>query len=123
MAFKEVGGAKKYFKYNELEQGDVLVEGKFSKSFQGRFGVQYEYLNKCGSVHVLNSSGQLNYLMDFVEEGDTVKIVYDGTFKLTKGSFAGKDAHQFKLFRDDDGEEQSEVPDEDGLDAFDEFEE
>ena len=123
MAFREIGGAKKYFKYNELEKGDVLVEGKFSKSFQGRFGVQYEYLNKDGCVHVLNSSGQLNYLMDFVEEGDTVKIVYDGTFKLTKGSFAGKEAHQFKLFRDDSDEEQAEFSDEDGLDEFDDFEE
>ncbi len=115
MAFEKIGGVKKYIKYAECEKGDVLVEGTFLKDFQGKYGVQYEFNGKDG-ITVLNSSGHLNYLMDFVNEGDKVKIVYDGTVEMTKGPMKGKMAHQFELYRDSSSDPEAETEEVD--DAF-----
>jgi hypothetical protein len=83
MAFKEIAGTKKYFKYAECEKGDVLVEGRFLRDIMGRYGVQWEFEDVSGEIHVLNSSGQWNYKMDFVKPGQMVKIIYDGKILLT----------------------------------------
>ncbi len=126
--FKEIAGNKKYFKYAECEVGQVLVEGRFIRDFQGRFGIQYEFENKDGEIHVLNSSGQLNYKMEFVKPNEIVQVIYDGMILLTKGPMKGKDAHQFKVLRNDDEEVEDAIKDgpdvpgieeSDGLDEFD----
>lgn len=118
MAFKEVAGTKKYFKYSECEKGDVLVEGKFIRDFEGKFGIQYEFEHKTGDIHVLNSSGQLNYKMDFVNPGERVMIIYDGSIILEKGAMKGKMAHQFKLLRDEEDVETDELDGPDQQDAL-----
>lgn len=120
MAFKKIGGQKKYFKYAECEIDEVLVEGEYHREVEGKFGVQYEFLNKDGEVHVLNGSGQLKYLMDFVKEGDIVRISYKGMELLTKGAMAGKEAHQFELERDSDASPDSDESseDQDGIDEY-----
>jgi len=120
MGFKEVGGRKKYFKFAECEIGEVLVEGEYHREVQGKYGIQYEFLNIDGEVHVLNGSGQLKYKMDFIREGDKVKITYEGSELLTKGPMAGKSAHQFKILRDDDASPSQDegVEGEDGLGEF-----
>lgn len=117
--YKEIAGTKKYFKYRECEVGDVLVEGVFLHELQGRYGVQYEFEDKSGDIHVLNGSGQLQYKMDFVKEGDKIKVIYDGEIDLTKGPMAGKTAHQFKLLRAMDDSDLDAAEEEDtGLDSF-----
>lgn len=94
----EIGGRKIYCKYAEKKPGDVLVDGKFLRDFQGKYGIQWEYLDNSGEVVVLNSAGQLNYKMDaYVNPGDMVQIVYEGMITLDKGPMSGKDSHQFKL--------------------------
>jgi hypothetical protein len=102
MAYQEVGGQKKYFKYRDCEIGQLLVRGEYSREIMGKYGVQYEFLNEDGEIHVLNGSGQLKYKMDFIREGDMVEITYEGEIELTKGAMAGKSAHQFKILRDGD---------------------
>jgi hypothetical protein len=98
MSGKEIGGQKKYFKYADCKPGDVLVDGKFLRDFQGKYGIQWEYLDNSGEVVVLNSAGQLNYKMDaYVSPGDMVQIIYEGMITLDKGPMSGKDSHQFKL--------------------------
>ncbi len=127
MAFKEVAGNKKYFKYGECEVGQILVEGRFIRDFQGRFGIQFEFEHKDGEIHVLNSAGQLNYKMEFIKPGQVVQVIYKGMITLDKGPMKGKDSHQFEVLRDDDDEIEESVdgPDEkgvdetDGLDEFD----
>lgn len=95
---REIGGKKIYCKYAEKKPGDVLVDGKFLRDFQGKYGVQWEYLGNDGEIYVLNSSGQLNHKMEsYVQPGDMVKIIYEGMILLDKGPMSGKMAHQFKL--------------------------
>ena len=125
MGYKEVGGQKKYFKFKECEIGEVLVDGEYHREIMGKYGIQYEFLNNDGEIHVLNGSGQLKYKMDFIREGDKVQITYEGEIELTKGAMAGKSAHQFKILRDDDAspkrdDENDEATDTDdtGIDDF-----
>jgi hypothetical protein len=116
---REIGGQKRYYKYNECEKGQVLVNnGRFIRSFQGKFGIQWEYMDDDGIVTVLNSAGQLNWKMEtYVQPGDQVKVVYDGMSLLTKGPMAGKDAHGFKV--SDMGEESEPALDSSNGDAED----
>ena len=124
MGFKEVAGTKSYVKYVDCEKGQVLVTGKYIRDIQGKYGVQYEFMAESGEVVVLNKAGSLDYKMEFINEGDKIQVIYDGTVKLTKGAFAGKDAHQFKVLRDDDLSELDEdegVEGDAGLDEFDDL--
>ena len=109
MAFQEVAGQKKYVKYGDCSKGDVLVEGKFIRDIQGKYGIQYEFMNEDGDVVVLNKAGQLDYKMEFIRPGDVLKITYEGMILLDKGPMAGKDSHQFTLMRDDDLSELDET--------------
>ena len=94
----EIGGRKIYCKYAQKKPGDVLVDGKFLRDFQGKYGIQWEFLGNDGEIYVLNSAGQLNYKMDaYVSPGDMVQIIYEGMILLDKGPMSGKDSHQFKL--------------------------
>ena len=114
--YKEVAARKKYCKYAECNVGDVLVEGTFLREFMGKYGVQYEFeQEETGDIHVLNGAGGLKYKMEFVKEGDEVRIVYDGMVTLEKGPMAGKSCHNFKLYRADDVDDDGE----DGVDDFD----
>jgi len=95
---REIGGKKIYCKYAECKPGQVLVDGKFLRDFQGKYGIQWEYLGNDGEIYVLNSSGQLNHKMEsYVQPGDMVKVIYEGMILLDKGPMSGKMAHQFKL--------------------------
>lgn len=97
--FRSVGGQKKYFKYAECEQGQVLVEGKFVGAVPSRFqGNNYEFRPEQGPIVSLNHSGHLKYLIEtYVKEGDLCRVIYDGKTTIEKGAMAGKEAHQFKV--------------------------
>lgn len=102
MAFQEVGGAKRYVKYSECNVGDVLVEGYYAGITVGKYGNQYNFTTEDGTHVVLNKSGQLEYALKFVEVGEYVRIVYEGVAVLQKGTFKGKEAHNFKVMKDPD---------------------
>jgi len=97
--FKSVGGQKKYFKYAECEEGQLLVEGKFIGTSPNKFGKEnFDFRPEEGPIVSLNHAGQLAYLMDnYVREGDTVQVIYDGKGILDKGAFKGKEVHNFKV--------------------------
>ncbi len=105
MAFKSVGGGKgekKYLKYNECEDGQVLCVGTFLGTSEGRYGPQHEFRLEDGTVQVLNSAGHLNYQIDnFVSPQDVVRVVYLGKEMLTSGAMKGKSAHKFDVQADD----------------------
>ena len=105
MAFKKVSVNKKYFKYAECTKGQQLVvEGSYMGPYEGKFGVQHDFKQKDGEIVCLNSAGQLNYLLEnHVEVGDLVNVYYDGSVMLTKGTFKGKNAHNFSIEVDTDG--------------------
>jgi hypothetical protein len=105
MAFKSVGGGKgekKYLKYNECEDGQLLVVGTFLGTSEGRYGPQHEFRLEDGSVQVLNSAGHLNYQIDnFVSPQDVVRVVYLGKETIGSGTMKGKSAHKFDVQVDD----------------------
>jgi len=81
--FKSVGGQKKYFKYAECEEGQLLVEGKFIGTSPNKFGKEnFDFRPEEGPI---------------VREGDTVQVIYDGKGILDKGAFKGKEVHNFKV--------------------------
>jgi hypothetical protein len=118
MGFKEVGGARTYLKYKDCVKGQVLVEGRYVRSFEGKYGIQYEYIQDDGEVIVLNKAGQLDYKMDFIKPDAIVKITYDGHIILDKGTYKGSKSHQFTVLCDDDFAEEPETADSEGIDDF-----
>lgn len=107
MAFREIGGQKTYHKLSETKPQTVLVEGIFRREFTGKYGKQYEYEQDSGEIVVLSATGQLRYKMDFIREGDRVKITYEGQEILQNGIYKGRPAHQFTVLRDDEFNESS----------------
>jgi len=95
---KKVGGVPTYVKYADHKAGDILVDqAQFLGSYEGKFGIQHKFKTDKGEV-VLNSSGQLNYLVEtYLSLGDVATVVYNGKNKIAKGPMAGKEAHAFEL--------------------------
>lgn len=101
MAFEEVGGSKTYVKYSECKAGDVVVEGHFIGSVPSKFGGNnHEFRTESGKIVSLNKSGQLDYCLKHIAVGDYVRVVYEGKTILDKGTFKGKEAHNFKVAKD-----------------------
>lgn len=91
-----------YFKYKECKKGQTLIEnGKFLETKEGKYGAQHYFEESNGERKVLNSAGQLNYLVEsYLEKGKRCKIVFGGKEVLEKGDMAGKEANQFELYVD-----------------------
>jgi hypothetical protein len=100
MAFQQVGGQSKYYKYKELTKGQVLTEGWYTEKGRNQYGEFYVVLDPAGIRHVLNASGQLDHTMEAINLEDYIRVTYDGTFVLTKGAFKGTACHQFIVERD-----------------------
>lgn len=94
-----MSGKRKYFKYNECKEKDVLVAaGTYVGSEEGKFGVQHVFRQKDGDIVVLNSAGHLNFLLEnHVQVGSICNVIYAGKVRLTRGAMAGKDAHNFEV--------------------------
>jgi hypothetical protein len=98
--FKSVGN-RKYFKLDECEVGQVLVQGTYAGSQPNKMypsSVNHLFRSTEGPTVVL-SGGHLNYLIDSneVANGQLVQITYMGKQKIEKGKFKGKNSHQFDL--------------------------
>lgn len=103
MAFQKVGGQSKYYKYAECEEGQKLVDaGTYLGAKEGKFGIQHVFKQKDGEMVTLNSSGHLNYLLEnHVSTGTVCNVYYKEKILLTKGTFKGKEAHNFEIEVDD----------------------
>ena len=124
MAFQDISQPRKYVKYTDCNEGDVLVDGAwYTGSQEGKFGTQYIFRHEDGSETVLNKSGQLTYLIENkLQVNDFVKVVFAGSIVLTSGAYKGKPSNQFKIyvdsarsgkvasFREVGGNEEAEVP-------------
>jgi len=124
MAYEDIGGKKTYIKFKECKVDQILVEGTFAAEVQGKYGVQFEFNCDDGRVVVLNGSGQLKHKMQWIREGDKVRVTYMGEELLTTGPMSGKYAHQTRVQKDTSEEVDAAIPvfgdeDEDtGLDEF-----
>ena len=103
MAFQKLTTIRKYYKYAECAPGQKLVEeGAYTGPTEGKFGVQHNFTQKNGENVTLNSSGHLNWLLEnHVKVGAVVNVYYADKIVLQKGTYKGKEAHNFELEVDD----------------------
>ena len=103
MAFTKVETNRKYYKYAECTPGQKLVDaGIYTGPSEGKFGVQHSFAQADGTTVVLNSSGHLNWLLEnHVVPGKLVNVFYADKVLLTRGTYKGKEAHNFELEVDD----------------------
>lgn len=103
---KSLGGPQQYRKWEDYAVGDTVVG-----TYIGTHICQYKKTNYkikvldaqfedqdlaetlIGKVFVLNSAGSLDKQMEEVQEGETISMEYTGKSLLTKGPYAGKEAH------------------------------
>jgi len=103
MAFKEIITQKKFINYKECVKGQHLVTGKLVNTQPNKFGngnVDWIFETGEGEPNtVLNHTGNIKYMFnqEGVTFGDVLEIYYDGTEKLSKGSYKGVDCHTFKI--------------------------
>ncbi len=122
------GGKCTYRAWGDWEVGDLII-GKYKGSkldqykkpnwlvevVDAQFIKHKEGKKLIGQVLGLNSNGQLDKAMENVSEGDMIQVCYNGMSEITKGKFAGKDAHQVEvdLVEEEGAEEETEEEDED----------
>jgi hypothetical protein len=117
------GGPKNFRKWSDWEVGDIVIG-----TFKGTHTDQYDkecmilevedaqFANKkeakqlIGKNLVLNAAGQLNKAMEKMEEGQIIQVTYNGTSRIEKGKYQGKDAHviDVDLLEEDNGETQDD---------------
>ena len=93
---KLTAGETKFVKPNEMTEGQI-VAGTLTKTVEGEYGMTYYLRQEDGSTIGLNGSGQLDKLMEQVEEGTSIEVTYQGQEKIKSGKFKGKSAHQFEV--------------------------
>lgn len=101
MAYREIGGRPRYPKPASFKKGELMVEGIFKGEIQGKYGVQFRFLEASGQVVVLNGSGKLKHLLADVAPDTQCKVIYGGMEIVKSGAMAGKEAHQFFVSVDD----------------------
>jgi len=116
MAFKQVGSSSgsgspiRFVKYGELVGGDTAVEGTYKGKEESNFSTpeqpKYNYVFETdGGRVILNPTGHLNWLMEFVEAGAMTRVVYLGKHKPEgKSKFPDTPVHRFEVLVDGDGE-------------------
>lgn len=96
---KITGGETTYIRPGQLTKGSVIA-GIYRGSFEDRFEkLNYRLEQADKSMKVVNGSGLLDNLMQRVNIGDSIEIVYTGKQALKTGKFAGKEAHGFEVFK------------------------
>ncbi len=132
--FREIGGSKKYRAWALWLEEDYIV-GKFVGTSTDKYGktswhiavdetnIEFDsahgYTNQFnkwvpdveiveGETIALNSNGGLDHKMEQTEQGEIVKIIYNGMKPLTKGPFAGKECHDVSVLVAEDGDEEAE---------------
>ena len=124
---KSLGGVKSYRPWKEWKVGDYIV-GKFVDRGIDQYDKNnYTFIiedaqfleasdladSLVGKKLCLNACGSLDKQMEEVTEGQFVRIEYTGLATITKGKFAGKEAHSTILEILEETEEVGE--EEDGL--------
>lgn len=100
--FQEIGGASKYVNIAPkgvpaFNKGDTIIEGVFTRTFKGKFGLQHEF-KVANDLVVVNGFGHLDYKMKTVVPNSLVRVTYEGKEVLAKGKYAGTASHQCKVF-------------------------
>ena len=107
---KTLGGSMIFRKLDEYSEGDTVIgtyigihtdqfkNDNFKiKVIDATFEDQDFAETIIGKTFVLNKCGSLASQMEDVNEGDSISAEYTGKSLLTKGPFAGKEAHGFSV--------------------------
>lgn len=89
-----------YIKPSELVKGAV-IEGTYLGRTKNadQFGkLNHRITLADGTSAIINAAGKLDRLMEKVEAGSDVEIVYLGKDEIQSGEHAGKKAHNFDVF-------------------------
>lgn len=131
---KMSGGPKTFRAWKEWTVGDYVIgkyvgthEDQYQKTCRiigvvdGEFAKKGAFKKINGQNLVLNAAGQLDAAFEDkngnakISEGEMVQIMYNGTSQITKGKYAGKDAHliEVDLVEEEGDEDEEEEIDED----------
>jgi hypothetical protein len=103
MALKKVNTKMTFVNYEKFSKGDILAEGYYLGTQEGNYGRNHVIKAEDGETLILNSAGQLNFLLaSQVSLGDYIRVDYDGKEILKTGRMKGKEAHSFVLLIDSD---------------------
>jgi hypothetical protein len=96
----EVSTQGNFIKYPECKPNQILVEGEFLGEVKNKFNPSkpnFKFRNNTGEIIILPASGQLNNYLEGIQVGTPTRITYLGKEKMKKGTFAGKEANNFKI--------------------------
>lgn len=106
---KSLNGPKVFRKWSEYSTGDILI-GKFVGKHEDQTYNKTHWIVKVeeaftkedpdkliGKDVVLNACGSLDKAMEQVEEGQIIQVEYMGMEEMSKGKYAGKEAHLVKV--------------------------
>jgi len=90
----------------DFEKGDTIFEkARYLGDEEGSFGI-YQVFQDLNSSECYNlGGGHLNWLCTQIEEGDVVRLDYEGEETLQKGKFKGKKTHRFGMFIHEEDED------------------
>jgi hypothetical protein len=140
---KMSGGPKTFRAWKEWAVGDYVIgkyvgthEDQYQKTCRiieivdGEFAKKGAFKKVAGQNLVLNAAGQIDAAFEDkngnpkIAEGEMVQVMYNGTSQITKGKFAGKDAHLIEVdLVEEEGDESEEDEDLDEEEDQDEDEE
>ena len=99
--FNTVSTQKKYYKYKECEEGQVLVTGKYLGTSPNKFNADkpnFDFADEDGTIVCLNSAGHLSWLVNtYLKPGQLCRVTFAGKDTLSKGTFKGKEVNRFEL--------------------------
>jgi len=87
-------------KDNDPQKGDKLVTmGEYVGESASPMGKNHNFIEVESGNHVILSGGALNWRAEngSLLEGEVFDIIYEGKQELTKGKWAGKNAHTFEV--------------------------
>lgn len=101
---KQLTGPCTYRKWEDWKDGEFVI-GKYTGIKTSDYGDNYKIelletnipKQAVNTTLVLNSNGLLDKAMTEVQEGDIIQVTYRGKQTLTKGKFAGKEAHNVEV--------------------------
>lgn len=100
-------GDIEFIRAKDLQPGQAF-EGIFDGTIKNQMSDKFDFKLLVNlpdgrqKTQVINAAGNLTYKMSSVNQGELVRIVYQGQSPIKKGKWAGKMSHTFVVFKAED---------------------